>query len=67
MKNEISLEERIKEVEKMHRQVTQLMTEMPRMALLDVCPVCSRPILVRHGHSVCTSGMCRNRPIEDCC
>lgn len=42
-------------------------TRMPREAVLDCCPVCSRPVIIRHGHAICNSGMCRERVIEGCC
>jgi hypothetical protein len=43
------------------------LTQLPREAVLDVCPVCSRPISMEHGHAVCRSGLCRYRIIEGCC
>jgi hypothetical protein len=43
------------------------MTQPPRQSVLDVCPVCSRPIVIRHGHAMCVSGMCRGRILEGCC
>jgi hypothetical protein len=42
-------------------------TSLPRQAVLDVCPVCSRPVIVRNGHAICVSAMCRERVIEGCC
>lgn len=42
-------------------------TSLPRQAVLDVCPVCSKPILIRHGHAICDSEICRERMIEGCC
>jgi hypothetical protein len=33
----------------------------------DVCPVCNTPVIMRNGHTVCISPMCRERVIEGCC
>lgn len=44
-----------------------VVTQPARSAVLDCCPVCSRPIVIRHGHAICNSGMCRERMIEGCC
>ncbi len=52
---------------KVLRASRQIATILPREALQDVCPVCSRPIIVRDGHAMCVSGLCRGRIIEDCC
>lgn len=32
-----------------------------------VCPVCSRPLIIRNGEAICESGMCRHRVVEGCC
>ncbi len=42
-------------------------TQLPRQAVLDVCPVCCRPIKIVHGHAICDSGLCRGRILEGCC
>jgi hypothetical protein len=34
---------------------------------LDVCPICSARVILRHGHTVCVSAMCRERVIDGCC
>jgi len=48
-------------------QQCSVATTLPREAVLDVCPVCSKAIIIRHGHAVCESGMCRGRILEGCC
>ena len=45
----------------------EVATRLPREAVMDVCPVCSRPIIIQHGHAMCVSGMCRGRILEGCC
>lgn len=42
-------------------------TQPARQAVLDVCPVCSRAIVMIHGHAVCRSAICKERIIEGCC
>ncbi len=45
----------------------ELETVLPREAALEVCPICGFKVIARNGHTVCTSLLCKNRPIDDCC
>ena len=49
------------------KEITFIRTQLPRQAVLDVCPVCCKPVIIRHGHAVCTSALCRQRVLEGCC
>lgn len=65
---EPSLEEAMLEVaEEYSEKFLDKVTILPRQAVLDVCPICSRPIKMLQGHAVCDSGICRGRIIEGCC
>ena len=61
------------ETDAAHNAVMKIVTEvnkvtqLPRSAVMDLCPVCNVPIKVIHGEAVCTSAVCRRRIIEGCC
>ena len=63
-----SLQEALDDIaEKFSDKFLDNVTQLPRQAVLDVCPVCSRPIEMIQGHAVCRSAICKMRIVEGCC